>query len=128
MEMFSAATWSAADLVRAMMPPLGLGVEAVVGDAGDAAGDRGLVDDRPAAVLPHLRDLMLHAVIGALQIRVDNRAEILRRQVEGRAGDLGGRVVDGDLEPAEARDRRRHERLHVRLFRDVGVAVETVRA
>jgi len=78
----------------------------------------------PTPVLPHLRDLVLQAVIGALQIGVDHRAEILRRQIERWAGDLFGGVVDGDVEPPEARNGGRDETLDIRLLRNVRVLVE----
>jgi hypothetical protein len=55
---------------------LGRPVQTVLADTGHVAGYGSLVDDGAAAILTHLGDLMLHAVVDALQVDVDQGIEL----------------------------------------------------
>jgi hypothetical protein len=93
------------------------------------AADGGVDDDTAAALREHHGQLVAQAQeqrtdIGIEHAVVDVSALLLQR----RAPFLEARIVEGDVEPAAARDGRADEARDVVLARDVGLECDRVRA
>jgi hypothetical protein len=94
----------------------------VGGAAGQAneAPERGAVHDRPAALIAHLAQLVLHAVPDAAEVDRRDTLEALGRlvgRVGGRDHDAG--VVECHVEPPELGDGALHEGGDLALVGDV---------
>ena len=88
----------------------------------DQAGDRRAVDDRAAALLLHLCDLVLHAQPHAFEVDRDDAVPVVLRAICGRrllAFDAC--VVERAIDAAEGFDRAADRRTHVALLRHVAV-------
>ena len=92
---------------------LGGDVGADAGVAGQRA-DRGVVDDRAAALAFHLPQFVLHAAPHAAQVDPDHAVPVFAGAVGGR-GDAGhdARVVERGVEPAELGNGAVHHRRHL---------------
>jgi len=99
---------------------LGEVVDAGAG-AGDPPGDRGDVDDVPAALLAHQRQCRVRAVEDAEDVRVEHPAPLVRRRVLDRAQQHHASVVDEHVEAAELFVGAAHERIGLGLVADVGL-------
>ena len=78
------------------------------------------LDDAAAALRQHHAQLVLQAQHGAQHVGVEGGGVRLGRLLDQRPRlPLGARVVDGDIEPAEARHGAVDQRPHVRLVPDV---------
>src|SRR3954447_2572802 len=86
----------------------------------DEAAERRTVDDRAAALLAHLAQLVLHARPHAAQVDRGDAVEAAGRLVGGVAErEHDARVVVGHVEPAELSDGPVHQRGDLRLVGDV---------
>ena len=98
-------------------------------EAGEPAGDAAVVDDAAGALLSHLRGGVLHAEHHAAHQRRHRGIEAVDVEALDAAGlRRAAGVVEETVDAAEFVDRKRDQRAHLLLHRDVGLAEDTVGA